>query len=72
MCQSMYYKFVAYIPTSDLDGVKQALFDAGAGQFGHYTQCSWQVLGVGQFSPKLVPIQALGRSAHSPALMNGE
>lgn len=49
---TVYYKFVAYIPTSDLDGVKQALFDAGAGQFGCYTQCSWQVLGVGQFFPQ--------------------
>lgn len=45
------YKFIAYIPQSDLEAVKEALFVAGAGQLGNYSHCSWQVLGMGQFKP---------------------
>lgn len=45
------YKFIGYIPESDLERVKTALFNAGAGCFDGYSHCSWQVLGVGQFKP---------------------
>jgi hypothetical protein len=31
--------------------VKSALFAIGAGQFNHYDQCCWQVLGESQFRP---------------------
>lgn len=40
-----------YVPTSHVEIVKAAMFDAGAGRIGHYDQCSWQVLGRGQFRP---------------------
>ncbi len=40
-----------YVPTSHLDIVKAAMFDAGAGRIGQYDQCCWQVLGRGQFRP---------------------
>lgn len=43
------YKFIAYIPASHLEIVKNALFEAGAGQLGNYSHCAWQVLGTGQF-----------------------
>ena len=39
------YKLTTYIPTDYLEAVKQALFDAGAGQIGNYQYCCWQVLG---------------------------
>ena len=45
------YKICFYVPENAVDIVKQALFDAGAGQIGNYDSCSWQVLGTGQFKP---------------------
>lgn len=45
------YKFTAYIPETDLEAVKAALFAAGAGQLGGYSHCAWQTLGQGQFKP---------------------
>ncbi|MBE9579871.1 MULTISPECIES: hypothetical protein [Moraxella] len=55
------YKFIAYIPESDLENVKTALFNAGAGQFDGYSHCSWQVLGVGQFKPLKGANPAIGQ-----------
>lgn len=46
------YKLCFYVPTSHLEIVKYALFAAGAGEYNGYTQCCWQVLGMGQFKPK--------------------
>ena len=45
------YKLCVYIPTSHLQQVKTAMFEAGAGQIGHYDSCCWQSLGKGQFRP---------------------
>ncbi|WP_299180485.1 YqfO family protein [uncultured Neptuniibacter sp.] len=45
------YKLSFFVPESDLETVKQALFDAGAGRIGDYDRCCWQVLGEGQFRP---------------------
>ncbi len=45
------YKLCVYIPEPHLDAVKRALFDAGAGRIGNYSDCCWQVLGTGQFRP---------------------
>lgn len=46
------YKFTVFIPESDLEEVKQALFKAGAGHIGNYSHCCWQVKGTGQFMPR--------------------
>lgn len=46
------YKLTVFIPDSYVEVVKQALFEAGAGQIGNYSHCSWQVLGQGQFMPR--------------------
>ena len=43
------YFIYCYVPESHLERVKQALFDAGAGQVGNYKQCCWQIQGTGQF-----------------------
>ena len=45
------YKLTVFIPEAALEGVKSALFTAGAGRIGNYQQCCWQVKGVGQFMP---------------------
>jgi hypothetical protein len=45
------YKLCFYVPESHLDGVKNAVFGAGAGRIGNYDSCCWQSLGQGQFRP---------------------
>ncbi len=45
------YKLAFFVPPSHVEQVKSAVFAAGAGQIGAYDQCSWQVLGQGQFRP---------------------
>lgn len=45
------YQLCVYVPESHLTAVKQALFTAGAGALGEYSQCCWQTLGTGQFQP---------------------
>jgi hypothetical protein len=45
------YKLVFFVPASHVERVKDAVFAAGAGRIGDYEQCSWQVLGEGQFRP---------------------
>ena len=44
-------KLTVYIPETHVEQVKKALFSAGAGRYANYDQCSWQVLGQGQFRP---------------------
>jgi len=45
------YQIIFYVPTTHLEPVKNAMFEAGAGKFDNYTHCAWQVLGEGQFMP---------------------
>jgi hypothetical protein len=45
------YKLCFYVPEAQVEQVKQAVFAAGAGRIGRYENCSWQVLGEGQFRP---------------------
>ena len=45
------YQLVVYVPDSHVDSVKDALFKAGAGHYGTYDRCCWQVKGTGQFRP---------------------
>ena len=44
-------KIEFYVPEEQLQQVKQAMFDAGAGKVGNYDSCAWQILGQGQFKP---------------------
>ena len=46
------FVIVFYVPVEFCEKVKQAMFSVGAGSLGNYDQCSWQVLGEGQFRPK--------------------
>lgn len=45
------FKLAFFVPESHVEQVKSAVFAAGAGRIGAYDQCSWQVLGRGQFRP---------------------
>ncbi|BBY76605.1 GTP cyclohydrolase 1 type 2 [Mycolicibacterium parafortuitum] len=44
-------KWVVYVPAEDAEAVRSAMFAAGAGDIGDYSQCSWSVPGTGQFLP---------------------
>lgn len=45
------YQISFYVPETDLEIVKNAMFEAGAGKFNNYKNCAWQTIGVGQFKP---------------------
>lgn len=53
-------KLCVYIPAESLESVKAAIFGAGAGQLGEYSECCWQVLGTGQFKPSSHANPAIG------------
>ena len=42
-------KLVVFVPPEALDGVRDALFAAGAGRIGDYERCSWYAEGTGTF-----------------------
>jgi dinuclear metal center YbgI/SA1388 family protein len=53
------FKLVVFIPDKHLDKVSEAIFDAGGGVIGEYTNCSYKLYGEGTFK---------GSSASSPAI----
>jgi dinuclear metal center YbgI/SA1388 family protein len=44
-------KWVIFVPPENAEAVRVAVFAAGAGRIGDYSQCSWSVTGTGQFLP---------------------
>jgi dinuclear metal center YbgI/SA1388 family protein len=44
-------KWVIFVPPENAEAVRAAVFAAGAGGIGDYSQCSWSVTGTGQFLP---------------------
>jgi len=46
-------KIVVYVPLSHADKVREAIGNAGAGQLGKYSFCSFSVRGTGRFMPEL-------------------
>jgi len=42
-------KLTTFVPRNDLENVRQALFDAGAGNIGNYDNCSFNIEGTGTF-----------------------
>lgn len=44
-------KWAVFVPAANADAVRAAMFAAGAGRIGDYSQCSWSVPGTGQFLP---------------------
>ena len=45
------YKLAFYVPEAQLETVKAALFQKGAGRIGQYDSCAWQTKGRGQYRP---------------------
>ena len=58
--RSEYDKWVVYVPPESAEAVRAAVFGAGAGQIGDYSQCSWSVTGTGQFLPHAGAAPAIG------------
>lgn len=46
------FKLIFFCPPDHAEHVKEAIFATGAGQLGHYQQCSFETLGTGQFTPR--------------------
>lgn len=44
-------KMVVYAPAAFEAGIRQTLFDAGAGKIGQYSECSFSMPGTGTFKP---------------------
>ncbi|MBR9853384.1 MAG: Nif3-like dinuclear metal center hexameric protein [Algicola sp.] len=42
-------KLTTYAPLADADKIKTSLFEAGAGEIGKYTNCSYSLEGIGSF-----------------------
>ncbi len=49
-----------FVPPENAEAVRAAMFAAGAGQIGDYSQCSWSVTGTGQFLPEDGASPAIG------------
>lgn len=45
------YKLVVFVPEESLESVSQAVFQAGGGRIGNYTECSFRQPGTGTFLP---------------------
>ncbi len=45
------YLISFYVPPSDKEKVKEAMFRANAGRMGRYGSCSFELKGTGQFCP---------------------
>lgn len=45
------YKLIVFVPARDLEKVSNAIFAAGAGEIGNYSNCGFQVEGQGSFLP---------------------
>jgi putative NIF3 family GTP cyclohydrolase 1 type 2 len=44
-------KWIVYVPASAAGAVREAMFAAGGGRIGDYSQCCWSTSGIGQFLP---------------------
>jgi len=54
------HKLYTYVPVADADKVRDAMFAAGAGHIGNYTECSFSTSGSGTFKPGSSANPAIG------------
>lgn len=59
------YKLITYVPQKHTDALREALFQAGLGQVGAYSECSFSVAGSGSFRPSAVSHPAIGTAGGS-------
>jgi dinuclear metal center YbgI/SA1388 family protein len=58
-------KLSTFIPRNEVEKVTRALFDAGAGNIGNYSECSYQTEGTGTFRPGSGSNPAIGEAGKS-------
>jgi len=58
------YKLVVFVPTESLAEVSNAVFAAGAGAIGNYTDCGFSADGTGTFLPMEGAKPAIGKKGH--------
>jgi dinuclear metal center YbgI/SA1388 family protein len=49
--EKKYYKLVVYVPETDIDSIKEILYQNGAGHIGKYSHSGFSVKGKGSFKP---------------------
>jgi dinuclear metal center YbgI/SA1388 family protein len=54
-------QLITYAPVTHAEKVRQALFDAGAGQIGNYSECSYNIEGEGTYKPNQKAHPYLGK-----------
>jgi dinuclear metal center YbgI/SA1388 family protein len=62
-------KLYTYVPLKEVEAVKNALFQAGAGEIGNYSECSFSVSGVGTFKGNEISNPIIGNKGerhHEP------
>lgn len=55
-------KLYTYVPVASSERVKKALFAAGAGQIGEYSECAFTHIGQGSFKPSSKSNPAIGKA----------
>lgn len=45
------YKVIVFVPADFKEKVKKAMFESGGGKIGNYSDCCFEVKGMGQFRP---------------------
>jgi hypothetical protein len=45
------YKIVVYVPEANAEELRKAIGEAGAGEIGNYTYCTFTLKGIGRFLP---------------------
>jgi dinuclear metal center YbgI/SA1388 family protein len=53
-------KLVTFVPVEKTEEVLKAIYNAGAGQIGNYSECSFRVEGLGSFKPNEAAAPAIG------------
>lgn len=59
------YKLVVFAPLENAEAIRQALGDAGAGEIGEYTHCSYEMIGTGRFTPSERAKPHIGRAGEA-------
>ncbi|KAI0147709.1 GTP cyclohydrolase 1 type 2/Nif3 [Xylariaceae sp. FL1272] len=55
------FRLIFNVPTSGVTACKAAIFSAGAGRQGNYSECCWTATGKGQFRPTEGANPAIGQ-----------
>lgn len=57
----VYYKFMTFVPEPNVNAVAEAIYKAGAGAIGNYSNCGFESAGTGTFKPLEGSTPAIGK-----------